>query len=204
VHPVNRRWGRTGRRGSCSQGEARLCGRSPGPQHAALGEGETVPSANGIQIVRTLPSDAPWIEALIRTAWGDALVVVHDTAYRPHALPGLKALMAGQPVGLLTYHVSRGECEIVTLNSLVERAGVGTALMDALVGKSQEENWTRIWLRTTNDNLDALRFYQKRGFSLACIDRHAVERARKLKPAIPSIGDHGIPLRDEIELEWVR
>jgi DNA-3-methyladenine glycosylase I len=163
-----------------------------------------MPSAKGIQIVRALPSDAPWIEALIRTAWGDALVVVHDTAYRPHALPGFKALMAGQPVGLLTYHASRGECEIVTLNSLVERAGVGTALLDALVGKSQEENWARIWLRTTNDNLDALGFYQKRGFSLVCIDRHAVERARKLKPAIPSIGDHGIPLRDEIELEWVR
>ena len=56
---------------------------------------------------------------------------------------------------------------------------------------------------TTNDNLNALRFYQKRGFVLVAVHRNAMEQARKLKPEIPLIGNDGIPLRDEIELEML-
>ena len=57
-------------------------------------------------------------------------------------------------------------------------------------------------LITTNDNVDALRFYQRRGYRLARVDAGAVDRSRvALKPAIPEIGAHGIPLRDELELE---
>ena len=60
----------------------------------------------------------------------------------------------------------------------------------------------RLWLITTNDNVDALRFYQRRGYRLARVDAGAVDRSRAaLKPAIPEIGAHGIPLRDELELE---
>jgi hypothetical protein len=58
-------------------------------------------------------------------------------------------------------------------------------------------------LITTNDNLHAIGFYQKRGFQMAAIHRGAVNEARKLKPSIPMIGAHGIPMRDEIELEMV-
>jgi hypothetical protein len=60
----------------------------------------------------------------------------------------------------------------------------------------------RIWVLTTNDNVDALRFYQRRGFRLGALRPGAVDEARRTrKPEIPEIGDHGIPLRDEIELE---
>ena len=55
---------------------------------------------------------------------------------------------------------------------------------------------------TTNDNTDALRFYQRRGFRIRAVRSGAVDDARRrLKPGIPAIGDHGIPLSDEIELE---
>jgi ribosomal protein S18 acetylase RimI-like enzyme len=56
-------------------------------------------------------------------------------------------------------------------------------------------------LLTTNDNLHALRFYQRRGFRLAALYPGALAEARKLKPSIPETGYHGIPIRDEIELE---
>jgi hypothetical protein len=46
-----------------------------------------------------------------------------------------------------------------------------------------------------------LRFYQRRGFRLAELHVGAVDEARRLKPTIPTIGDHGIPLRDELVLE---
>jgi ribosomal protein S18 acetylase RimI-like enzyme len=54
-----------------------------------------------------------------------------------------------------------------------------------------------------NDNLHALRFYQKRGFVLVALHRNALEASRKLKPEIPLVGIDGIPIRDEIELELV-
>jgi hypothetical protein len=59
-----------------------------------------------------------------------------------------------------------------------------------------------VWLVTTNDNLVALRFYQRRGFRLSALRPGAVDEARRrLKPAIPDAGAFGIPLRDELELE---
>jgi RimJ/RimL family protein N-acetyltransferase len=61
----------------------------------------------------------------------------------------------------------------------------------------------RIWLITTNDNMPALRFYQKRGFRLVAVHQNALDYSRTLKPEIPLIGLEGIPLRDEIELEII-
>ncbi len=59
----------------------------------------------------------------------------------------------------------------------------------------------RLVVVTTNDNLNALRFYQKRGFILVQLRPNALARSRQLKPQIPLVGMDGIPLRDEIELE---
>ena len=60
----------------------------------------------------------------------------------------------------------------------------------------------RLWVLTTNDNVDALRFYQRRGFRLTGLHACAVDRARtQLKPEIPPEGEYGIPLRDELVLE---
>ena len=56
-------------------------------------------------------------------------------------------------------------------------------------------------LITTNDNLRALQFYQKRGYSLTKIYKDAMDEVRKVKPNVPIIGENGIPLRDELELE---
>jgi acetolactate synthase regulatory subunit len=54
---------------------------------------------------------------------------------------------------------------------------------------------------TTNDNVDALRFYQRRGFRLDTLRAGAVDEARRgLKPLIPESGRYAIPLRDELEL----
>ena len=61
----------------------------------------------------------------------------------------------------------------------------------------------RLWLITTNDNMHAVRFYQRRGFMLVAVHRNALAVSRKLKPEIPLIGVDGIPLRDEIELAMV-
>ena len=59
----------------------------------------------------------------------------------------------------------------------------------------------RLWVITTNDNLDALRFYQRRGFRITKVHTDALTERRKLKPEIPETGLYEIPMRDEIELE---
>jgi N-acetylglutamate synthase-like GNAT family acetyltransferase len=112
---------------------------------------------------------------------------------------------AGTRVGLVTFRVDdAGDCEIVTLDSLLYRgAGVGTALVGAVRRQAETRKCRRLWLVTTNDNLDAMRFYQRRGFALVSVHRGAADRARLLKPSIPSVGTYAIPIRDEVELEVV-
>ncbi len=106
-------------------------------------------------------------------------------------------------MGEITFIFSQDGCEIVTLDSVREGQGLGTKLINAVVEQVRKQHRKRIFLITTNDNLNALGFYQKRGFQLVKIHRGAVNGARKIKPSIPLIGMNNIPLRDEIELEII-
>jgi len=143
----------------------------------------------------------PWAAALLARSWGETRVVSRGRIHQADRLAGFVALIDGQPAGLLTYHIEGAACEIVTLDSLLEKRGVGTALIEAAAGAARAAGCTRLWLITTNDNTPALRFYQRRGFVLAALHRGAVEQSRRLKPSIPLTGLDGIPIRDEIELE---
>ncbi len=107
---------------------------------------------------------------------------------------------AGELAGLITYTLRGQECEITSLNSVEEGKGIGTALIQAVEDAARAHGCSVLKLTTTNDNLKALGFYQKRGFVLSRLLPDAVTRARALKPEIPLIGYAGIPIRDEIEL----
>jgi GNAT superfamily N-acetyltransferase len=144
--------------------------------------------------------DRPTIAWLMTELWGSTLQVVHGTVFRPADLPGLIAERASRLAGLLTYDIVNGIMEIVTLNALERRAGVGTLLMETAAVEARRWRCHEIRLTTTNDNLDALRFYQRRGLQLVALRPGAVDRARAGKPEIPRRGDYGIPLRDEIDL----
>lgn len=52
--------------------------------------------------------------------------------------------------------------------------------------------------------LDALVFYQRSGFSIAEIRVTAVPQIRAIQPTIGLVGEYGIPLQDEIDLERMR
>ena len=137
---------------------------------------------------------------LVAELWGSEVVAVHGSLFRPAELPGYIAERAGRLVGLLTYDVAGDMLEIVTLNAIERRAGIGTMLIDSAVQAARRKGCREIRLTTTNDNVDALRFYQRRGFRLAELRPGAVDRSRREKPEIPRTGDYGIPLRDEIDL----
>jgi ribosomal protein S18 acetylase RimI-like enzyme len=104
-------------------------------------------------------------------------------------------------VGLVTYRVEKQECEIITLNSFAEREGVATELLQAAERAALQSGCNRLWVITTNDNLDALRFYQRRGFTITKVHTDTLKESRRLKPEIPEIGLYEIPIHDEIELE---
>jgi len=137
---------------------------------------------------------------LVAELWGSELVAVHGTVLRPAEMPGFIADHCRRVVGLLTYQLVGDMLEIVTINAIERRIGIGTMLIGAAVGAARNFGCREIRLTTTNDNVDALRFYQRRGFRLAELRPGAVDRSRQEKPQIPRVGDYGIPLHDEIDL----
>jgi ribosomal protein S18 acetylase RimI-like enzyme len=148
-------------------------------------------------------ADREQIARFVSERWGSEIVVSRGVVHKPAELPGFIAFQGEEWLGLLTYHIKGEACEIVTLDSLVPARGIGTALLTAVKEAAVEAGCKCLWLVTTNDNLNALHFYQKRGFELVAVHINALERSRELKPEIPKIGIDGIPLRDEIELEMV-
>jgi GNAT superfamily N-acetyltransferase len=145
--------------------------------------------------------DRAWVAPLLEEQWGSVRQVRRGRSYQADELPGFTAIQDGKPAGLITYNINGEQCEITSLNSLVEGVGIGTGLIDAVRNVANASRCKRLWLITTNDNTPALRFYQKRRFLLVAVYPNAIEESRKLKPEIPLTGIDGIPLRDEIELE---
>ena len=137
---------------------------------------------------------------VVEESWG-AIVIAGGREHRPAALPALVAEDGGERAGLTTYLIEDDDCEVVTLDALTVGGGIGGALVEALADTARAAGCTRLHLTTTNDNLPALRLYQRHGFVLAGVHLDEIEVTRRSKPEIPATGHAGIPIRDEIELE---
>ena len=124
-------------------------------------------------------------------AWGEVI----DAA----RLPALIAI-AENCRGLATYRRLCPDTELVTLDADPTGVGTGAALIEALVAELRADACERLWLTTTSDKLSALRFYLRRGFRLIQVRLGAVDDARRLKPSIPTVGEYGIPMHDELDL----
>lgn len=157
-------------------------------------------TVSGYAIRPAAPDDRPWIDALIAREFGSAVVVSRGQVLRPSTLDGFIAEDRGEQIGLVTLHVDRQECEVVSLNSLRPGGGIGRALLDRAEQFARERGCARLWLITTNDNTRALRLYQRIGMRIAAVRLGAIDAARAIKPEIPLTGDDGIPIHDEIEL----
>lgn len=135
--------------------------------------------------------------------WGSPRMASNGVIHDATALPGVVGLIDGQFAGVVTWvPAPAGErWEILTVHSAREGVGVATRLLDAAVEATRLHGASGLRLVTTNDNLKALGFYQRRGWRITAVRPGAVDDARRdLKPEIPLRGDDGIPIRDEIEL----
>ena len=145
--------------------------------------------------------DRTWLQDLWRSEWGGDTMVSKGNVYVIDDLSALIAKIGNFRVGALTYRVGETDCELLSINSTTDGQGVGTQLLQAFEEKILANGIHRIWLVTSNDNLNAMRFYQRRGYRIIAVHPNAVDHARRLKPTIPAIGFYDIPIHDEIELE---
>jgi len=141
------------------------------------------------------------VNKILKDEWHCPPSVSRGKVIDTTSLPGFISLSGNTINGLITYNIENAECEIVTLNSFAENKGIATALINAVTVIAKENKCSRIWLITTNDNTDAIRFYQKKGFDLVALHINAIEIARKIKPSIPMIGMNNIPIKHELEFE---
>ena len=154
-------------------------------------------------IKRIKSKNQDWINKVLRKEWLSTKVVSRGKLHDARKLPGFIAFQNDEPIGLITYHIFGKDCEIVSINSLVKKIGGATELVKSVKSVAVGEGYKRLWLITTNDNVDAIEFYLKSGFTLCGVHRNALIESRKLKPEIPKIGSYGIPMNDEIEFEII-
>lgn len=133
--------------------------------------------------------DKNTVEKILKDRWGSTKIVYQGKVFFANQLPGFLAVADNHAVGLITYKIKGKFCQIITLDALLKRKGIGTALINRLKKEGEKEGWKKIKVVTTNDNLDGLRFYQRRGFVLKKIYSQAVNQSRKIKQEIPLIGD---------------
>lgn len=147
-------------------------------------------------------ADQPWARRYWLERWGGTTVALRGASYDVSRLDGFVAERGGEPAGIVAYFVTGDGCEIITIDAVERFQGVGTALVERVEAEATRLGCRHLSVTMTNDNLSALRFYQRRGFRLEAVDPGAVDRTRglTLTPGIPPVGEHGIPIRDEVRL----
>lgn len=153
------------------------------------------------EIAHIEKNDRSQVKQIVAEHWGDETIVVHNDIFHAGELDGFKAVEENRIIGILHYRMIGSTCEILTLASLQENQGIGSALIKSIEKIAREKGCQKLCLTTTNDNLHALGFYQRRGFHLAALYPNQLKISRKIKPTIPEIGLEDIPLRDELRLE---
>ena len=141
------------------------------------------------------------INAFIKQHWYTTTMIIRGKEIDMTKTEGFYFSEGENIIGLITYIVYNNVLEITSLDSLQENQGIGSKLVEVVIHEAKERKYQKIVLITTNDNINAIKFYQKRGFDMVHLFRNALDISRKLKPEIPLIGENSIPLRHEIEFE---
>lgn len=154
-----------------------------------------------MQFVDIAKNNRDMVNLFLGEHWGSTDMVIRGEMIDMTRINGIVAYDNDIIAGLITYLIRGKECEITSLDSVTQGIGIGTELINQVIKLAQDNQCVKIKLITTNDNINAIRFYQKRGFDITHFYKNAIEKSRQLKPSIPMIGNFGIPLKHEIEFE---
>jgi ribosomal protein S18 acetylase RimI-like enzyme len=162
-------------------------------------------------VIRSLrETERAWAEAALTAELGGRMQARRGELVDVLEGPVLVATRGDRPIGIVSWLVdaagaipgATAEVRALVVDADARGHGVGRLLIDAAAAALRESGVRRAWLVTTNDNLAALALYQKAGWQLTALRPGAIDDVRRtIKPAIPEMGEHGIPLRDELELE---
>jgi ribosomal protein S18 acetylase RimI-like enzyme len=155
------------------------------------------------EIIEKTEENNEEIKNIVRNNWGSEKIVSRGKIHNVKNTTGIMVIEDKKIIGIGLYEIKNGECEIVLLETFKQNTGIGTKIIEKIKETAKQNKCKRLWLVTSNDNINALKFYQKRGFVFKNIYINEMENARKLKPEIPLLGNYGIPIKDEIEFEMI-
>ncbi len=156
---------------------------------------------DSVHVRERTPEDTEWIrETFVREWRGDDVGLADGTIIHSDEVPALVAWRCGERVGLCAYLITGDLCEIVALVCRPTQQGTGSAMLEAIEGLARQRRCTRLDVATTNDNIDALRFYQRRGFALTELHPKLMDEVRSRKPEVPLVGQYDIPISDVLVL----
>jgi ribosomal protein S18 acetylase RimI-like enzyme len=153
-----------------------------------------------MQVRRLESGDRGWLGELVEREWGLPVVSIsgpHD----PTDYPGFVAVDGASRLGAATFIVMDDACELVTLNAVTPGKGIGSALLSAVKDEADRRG-LRLWLITTNENIRAIEFYQRRGMDMVALHRDFVETVRRYKPSVGAGSSTGIKFRHAIEFSY--
>jgi ribosomal protein S18 acetylase RimI-like enzyme len=144
-------------------------------------------------------SDRTAAMVLFQRDFGRTKIVAFEEVMDIHQMPALVAAVRDEPSGALAYRLHGDALHIVALatDPMWQRSGVGGYLVAEAELLARRLGLMRLVVATTNDNLPALYFYQRRGYRLTDLVPDSVMRHTHQTVG----GFAGIPARDEIRLE---
>jgi GNAT superfamily N-acetyltransferase len=145
-------------------------------------------------------AERPLVKALFERDFGRTHIVGFGEVLNVDEMPALVATMHDEVSGALAYRLLGDGLHIVALatDPMWQRSGVGGHLVAETELLARRLGLMRLVVTSTNDNLPALYFYQRRGYRLVAVTPGSM-LAHTGGVAIP--GFAGIPVRDEIRLE---
>jgi ribosomal protein S18 acetylase RimI-like enzyme len=140
------------------------------------------------------------VQALFERDFGRSRIVAFGEELSADDGSALVAEMKGELAGALIYRFLDAALHVIALatDPMWQRSGVGGRLAAEAEGLARRRQLSRVIVATTNDNLPALYFYQRRGYRIVeavpgGMLSHLHDRSVR--------GFGGIPIRDEIRLE---
>jgi ribosomal protein S18 acetylase RimI-like enzyme len=143
--------------------------------------------------------DRPAVRELFQRDFSRSHIVAFGEVMDFDQMPALVAVFYQDPAGALAYRLLGDALHIVALatDPMWQRSGVGGHLVAEAELLTRRLGLKRVVVATSNDNLPALYFYQRRGYRLTDLIPNSVVTSTHQEQA----GFAGIPVRDEIRLE---
>jgi ribosomal protein S18 acetylase RimI-like enzyme len=144
-------------------------------------------------------SDRAAARELFAQDFGRTHIVAFGEVMDIDQMPALVAILYTDPSGALAYRLLGDALHIVALatDPMWQRSGVGGHLVAEAELLARRLDLKRLIVSTTNDNLPALYFYQRRGYRLTDLVPNSIIAQTGQEVA----GFAGIPVRDEVRLE---